>query len=90
MDSEGLVALGQKAKRETEDFINSHIHDQTKGWPVFSRIAKDFASKWESLVLEDKLLVWKLKHDSKEATMSLWSLFVLQNSSSLQVVSKAI
>jgi len=72
MDSEGLVALGQKAKRETEDFINSHIHDQTKGWPVFSRIAKDFASKWESLVLEDKLLVWKLKHDSKEALCHIY------------------
>ena len=58
MDLQCLVTLGKKAKRETEDFINDHIHDQTKGWPVLSRVARDFASKWESLVVVDKILVW--------------------------------
>jgi RNA polymerase sigma-70 factor (ECF subfamily) len=72
MDLQCLVALGQKAKRDTEDFINRHIHDQTMGWPVISRVAKDFASKWELPVLEDKLLVWKLKHDSKDALRQIY------------------
>jgi len=72
MDLQCLVTLGKKAKRETEDFINDHIHDQTKGWPVLSRVARDFASKWESLVLEDKLLVWKFKHGSKDALRHIY------------------
>ena len=72
MDLQCLVESGKKAKQETEDFINGHIHDQTKGWPVLSRVAKDFASKWESLVLEDKLLVWKFKHGSKDALRHIY------------------
>lgn len=34
MDYEEFVKMSEKARRETEDFINHHIHDQTKNWPV--------------------------------------------------------
>ena len=71
MDSQCLVA-SQKAKRETEDFINSHIDNPNKGWPVFSRVASDFALKWKPLMLEDKLLVWKFKHGSKDALCKIY------------------
>ena len=71
MDSQCLVA-SQKAKRETEDFINSHIDNPNKGWPIFSRVATDFASKWKSLMLEDKLLVWKFKHGSRDALCQIY------------------
>jgi RNA polymerase sigma-70 factor (ECF subfamily) len=71
MDSQCLVA-SQKAKRETEDFINSHIGNPNKGWPIFSRVATDFASKWKPLMLEDKLLVWKFKHGSRDALCKIY------------------
>ncbi len=35
-------------------------------------IATDFASKWKLLMLEDKLLVWKFKHGSKEALCHIY------------------
>jgi RNA polymerase sigma-70 factor (ECF subfamily) len=35
-------------------------------------VATDFASKWKSLMLEDKLLVWKFKHGSKEALCHIY------------------
>lgn len=34
MDSKELDKIAQKARRETEDFLNNHIHDSAKGWPV--------------------------------------------------------
>ncbi|MHC4242690.1 MAG: RNA polymerase sigma factor [Planctomycetota bacterium] len=71
MDSQCLVA-SQKAKRETEDFLNRHIDDSNKGWPKFSRDATDSVSKWKSLMLEDKLLVWKFKRGSKEALCHIY------------------
>ena len=71
MDSQCLVA-SRKATRETEDFINRHINDPNKGWPIFSRVVTDFASKWKSLMLEDKLLVWKFKHGSKNALCHIY------------------
>ena len=71
MDSQCLVA-SQKAKRQTEDFINSHIDNPNKGWPVLPRVATDFASKWKSLMLEDKLLVWKFKHGSRDALCQIY------------------
>ena len=33
MDAQDIMNIGREAKRETEDFINSNIHDGTKGWP---------------------------------------------------------
>ncbi len=33
MDAQDIINIGREAKRETEDFINSNIHDGTKGWP---------------------------------------------------------
>ena len=29
-----LDKIAQKARRETEDFLNNHIQDPAKGWPV--------------------------------------------------------
>jgi RNA polymerase sigma factor (sigma-70 family) len=71
MDSQCLVA-SQNAKREIEDFINSHIDDPNKGWPIFSRVVTDFASKWKSLMLEDTLLVWKFKRGSRDALCHIY------------------
>jgi RNA polymerase sigma-70 factor (ECF subfamily) len=71
MDSQCLVA-GQKAKRETEDFINRHIDDPNKRWQIFSRVVTDFASNWTSLMLEDKLLVWKFKRGSRDALCRIY------------------
>jgi len=34
MDYQEFINMGQKARRETEDFINHHIHDQRRRWPV--------------------------------------------------------
>jgi hypothetical protein len=34
MDSQDVARISHKAKRETEAFINNHIDDQAKGWPV--------------------------------------------------------
>ncbi|MHC4110768.1 MAG: hypothetical protein ACYSUY_06820 [Planctomycetota bacterium] len=34
MDSQDVDKIGHKAKCETEAFINSHINDRAKGWPV--------------------------------------------------------
>ena len=44
MDYQEFIKMGQKARRETEDFINHHIHDQRRRWPVIchsTRIKKD-------------------------------------------------
>ena len=32
-NNEDVILLGRKAKDETEDFINRHFENQTKGWP---------------------------------------------------------
>jgi len=37
MDSEELANLGQKARRETEAYINRHLHDHTQRWPLTER-----------------------------------------------------
>jgi hypothetical protein len=37
-DLENIFELGRRARQETERFINGHIHDSTKGWPVRSRM----------------------------------------------------
>ena len=34
MDYQEFIKMGQKARRETEDFINRYIHDQRRRWPV--------------------------------------------------------
>ncbi len=32
-NNEDVILLSRKAKDETEDFINQHFENQTKGWP---------------------------------------------------------
>jgi hypothetical protein len=39
MDYEEFVKMSEKARRETEDFINHYIHDQGKRWPLICRPA---------------------------------------------------
>jgi hypothetical protein len=34
MDSQDVIKIAHKAKRETEAFINNYINDRAKGWPV--------------------------------------------------------
>lgn len=34
MDSREAAGTGDRAKRETEAFINNHIDDHAKGWPI--------------------------------------------------------
>ena len=34
MDSQDLIKIGHRAKNETEDFINRHLNDMAKGWPI--------------------------------------------------------
>ena len=34
MDSREAAGTGDKAKRETEAFINNHIDNHAKGWPI--------------------------------------------------------
>jgi hypothetical protein len=36
IDHENLFAWGARARRETECFLNGHIRDGSKGWPVLS------------------------------------------------------
>ncbi len=36
IDHENLFAWSARARRETECFLNGHIRDATKGWPVLS------------------------------------------------------
>ncbi|HUS73315.1 MAG TPA: hypothetical protein VMY06_09645 [Sedimentisphaerales bacterium] len=39
--SRDLAKIGHKARCETEEFINQHIHDRDKGWPVSLRLGAD-------------------------------------------------
>ena len=34
MDSQDLIKIGHRAKNETEAFINRHLNDLAKGWPI--------------------------------------------------------
>jgi len=36
VDAENIADLGRRARQEAERFINGHIGDSTKGWPVRS------------------------------------------------------
>jgi len=35
MYNEDDILIGQKAKDETEDFINEHLENPDQGWPTF-------------------------------------------------------
>jgi hypothetical protein len=37
VEPESILSWGDRARRETESFINGNISDVTKGWPVLSR-----------------------------------------------------
>jgi hypothetical protein len=36
MNTQDIINMGRKAKSETEDFINRHLNDRAKGWPLNS------------------------------------------------------
>ena len=41
VDSEDTDIIGHKARREMEEFINQHLHDQAKGWPISCLFGED-------------------------------------------------
>jgi hypothetical protein len=41
-------------KKEAEDFVNRHMHDQTKGWPVLSRLGTDYRRSCSSSTIEKR------------------------------------
>jgi hypothetical protein len=41
MDYQEFAERGQRARRETEDFINSYIHDHGKRWPTVCHFGQD-------------------------------------------------
>jgi hypothetical protein len=43
MDSQDFIQLSNKAKSETEDFINRHLNDRAKGWPKTDLSGPDYA-----------------------------------------------
>jgi hypothetical protein len=43
MDSQDLIKIGNRAKDETEDFINRHLNDLAKGWPRSGLYGSDYA-----------------------------------------------
>jgi hypothetical protein len=43
MDSQDLTKIGNKAKDETEAFINRHLNDLAKGWPKNGLHGADYA-----------------------------------------------
>lgn len=40
VDAENVLSIGDRARRETERFINTNISDVTKGWPMVSPIRR--------------------------------------------------
>ena len=45
MKNEDVILLGRKAKNETEDFINRHFGNHTKGWPKIRNIVEQYREK---------------------------------------------
>jgi hypothetical protein len=43
MDSQDFIQLSNKAKSETEDFINRHLNNKAKGWPKTDLSDPDYA-----------------------------------------------
>jgi hypothetical protein len=43
MDSQDLNIIGNRAKSETEAFINRHLNDRAKGWPKTRLYGPDYA-----------------------------------------------
>ena len=43
MDTQDIINMGRRAKSETEDFINRHLNDRAKGWPVNSFCGSEYA-----------------------------------------------
>ena len=47
MDSQDLIQIGNKAKSETEAFINRHLNDSAEGWPKTSLFGPDYAEYYQ-------------------------------------------
>ena len=54
MDYQEFIEMGQKMKNEAEDFVNRHMYDHTKGWPVLSRFGTDYRKSCLSSTSEKK------------------------------------
>jgi triosephosphate isomerase len=56
MDSQDVTKISHEAKRETEAFINNHINDQAKGWPVIHGGSVDTGSCQKKNVTKSDML----------------------------------
>jgi hypothetical protein len=43
MDSQDFIKIGDRAKDETEAFINRHLNDLAKGWPKSGLCGPNYA-----------------------------------------------
>ena len=46
MKNEDVILIGRKAKDETEDFINRHFENHTKGWPKIRIFSDSLVEKY--------------------------------------------
>jgi hypothetical protein len=46
MDTQDIINMGHKAKSETEDFINRHLNNRAKGWPINSFWGSKHNESW--------------------------------------------
>ena len=56
MDSQDVTKISHEAKRETEAFINNHINDQAKGWPVIHGSSVDTGYRQKKNVRKSDML----------------------------------
>ena len=56
MDSQDVAKISHEAKRETEAFINNHINDQAKGWPVIHGGSVDTGYRQKKTVRKSDML----------------------------------
>ena len=56
MDSQDVAKISHEAKRETEAFINNHINDQAKGWPVIHGSSVDTGYRLKKNVRKSDML----------------------------------
>ena len=57
MNSQDIVEIGHRAKRETEAFINHYINDQAKGWPIIRRCGSTYSGyRQEKYVKKPEIL----------------------------------
>ena len=54
MDAQELNIIGNRAKSETEAFINRHLNDRAKGWPITCLSGPDYTDHCRDGHLEER------------------------------------